>query len=273
MRQSRYLRMQTIFGVCIFMTSGAAGFAQTSPIASSPSQSQSRATVAPIADAAALNKMAARFAPVALRADTSGLSAGDKVTIVKLIDAAKIIDTLQLRQRWANNEALWLALKKDRSALGLARQKYFWLNKGPWSIIDGNQSFLPANLAGFAIPAVKPDAANFYPAGASKADIEKWVASLAPADKDAAQWFFTTIRAGRDGQFKVVKYSDEYRVELQQLSTLLKAAAAAADNVEEISELARGCVPDQRLSGIRFCMDGSRFDGRCHDRTLRDLQR
>jgi len=230
MRQPRYSRMETIFGVCIFMASGAVAFAQTSPVASSPSQSQGNATVATIPDAAALNKMAARFAPVALRADTSGLSAGDKAAIVKLIDAARIIDTLQLRQRWANNETLWLTLKKDRSALGLARQKYFWLNKGPWSIIDGNQSFLPANFAGFAIPAVKPDAANFYPAGASKGDIEKWIASLAPADKDAAQWFFTTIRAGRDGQFKVVKYSDEYRVELEQLSTLLKAAATSADN-------------------------------------------
>jgi peptidase M49-like protein len=230
MRQSRYSRMATILRVCILMASGTAAFAQTSPVSSSPSQTQGKATVATIPDAAALNQKAARFAPVALRADISGLSAGDKAAIVKLIDAARIVDTLQLRQRWANNEAVWLALKKDESALGLARQKYFWLNKGPWSIIDENQSFLPANFAGFAIPAVKPEAANFYPSGASKGDIEKWVASLTPAYKDAAQWFFTTIRAGRDGRYKVVKYSDEYRVELKQLATLLKEAAAFADN-------------------------------------------
>ena len=231
MKQSRYSPIEIIFCVCIFVASGTAVFAQTPPVSSSPSQTQGETAVATIPDAAALNKKAARFAPVALRADTSDLSAADKAAIVKLINAARIVDTLQLRQRWANNEAVWVALKKDQSALGIARQQYFWLNKGPWSIIDGNQSFLPANFAGFTIPAVKPEAANFYPAGASKGDIEKWVASLAPADRDEAQWFFTTIRAGRDGQFKVVKYSDEYRVELEQLATLLKAAAASAGNV------------------------------------------
>lgn len=230
MRQFRHSWMEISFGVCIFIGSGTAAFAQTSPVSSSPSPTPGKSTVATIPDATALNKKAARFAPVELRADTSGLPAGDKAAMVKLIDAARIVDTLQLRQRWANNEAVWLALKGDRSALGLARQTYFWLNKGPWSIIDGNQSFLPADFAGIAIPALKPEAANFYPAGASKADIEKWVASLAPADKEAAQWFFTTIRAGRDGQFKVVKYSEEYRVELEQLATLLKEAAASADN-------------------------------------------
>src|SRR6202042_1656111 len=123
MKQSRYSRMQAIFGVCIFMASGTAAVAQTPTVSSSPSLTQGTATVATTPDAAALNKKAARFAPVALHADTSGLSAGDKAAIVKLIDAATIVDTLQLRQRWANNEAVWLALKKDHSELGLARQE------------------------------------------------------------------------------------------------------------------------------------------------------
>ena len=68
------------------------------------------APVAKPASAAELNAMAKRFAPVELRADTSALSKGDRVAIAKLIEAAKIVDTLQLRQRWAGNEALWAAL-------------------------------------------------------------------------------------------------------------------------------------------------------------------
>jgi hypothetical protein len=177
-----------------------------------------------------LDAMARRFAPVSLTADTSALSAGDKAAIVKLIEAAKIIDTLQLRQRWADNEALWAALNKDQSALGKARQRYFWLNKGPWSIIDGNQSFMPAEYAGIKIPARKPDGANFYPVGASKAALESWMNALPAKDKEQAQWFFTTIRSGADGKFKTVKYSDEYRADLEKLSALLKQAAAATDN-------------------------------------------
>ena len=182
------------------------------------------------ATAAELNAMAKRFAPVDLRADTAGLSKGDRVAIGKLIEAAKIVDTLQLRQRWAGNEALWAALQKDATPLGKARRDYFWLNKGPWSIIDGNTSFMPAEYAGIQIPATKPEGANFYPAGASKAALESWMNGLPAKDKEAAQWFFTTIRTGPDGKFRSVPYSEEYKTELTQLAKLLRDAAASTDN-------------------------------------------
>jgi hypothetical protein len=182
------------------------------------------------ASVAQLAAMAKRFAPVELRADTSGLSAGDKAAIAKLIEAAKIVDVLQLRQRWSGNEALWSALKRDTSALGAARLGYFWINKGPWSILDGNQSFMPAEYGGLRIPAKKPDGANFYPADASKPALEAWIGGLPPEQKDEAQWFFTTIRAGADGKFKTVRYADEYKPELEKLAALLRQAAAATDN-------------------------------------------
>jgi hypothetical protein len=186
------------------------------------------------ATAAQLTTMEKRFAPVDLSADTSKLSKGDRVAIEKLIEAAKIVDTLQLRQRWSGNEALWAALQKDQTPLGKARRDYFWLNKGPWSIIDGNHSFMPAEYAGIRIPAEKPLGANFYPEGASKQELETWMNSLSPQDKEQAQWFFTTIRRTKDGKgaqkFTIVKYADEYATELQQLSKLLKEAASATDN-------------------------------------------
>jgi hypothetical protein len=186
--------------------------------------------VAATPDAAQLSAMTKRFAPIQLQADTSSLSAGDRVAIAKLIEAAKIIDTLQLRQRWSGNEALWAALQKDTSPLGAARRNYFWLNKGPWSIIDDNKSFMPADFAGIQIPATKPAGANFYPAGATKQELESWMNSLSPQDKEQAQWFYTVIRKGQDGKFKVVKYSDEYKPELEKLAKLLREAANATSN-------------------------------------------
>jgi hypothetical protein len=189
-----------------------------------------QATAAAPATVSELDTMAKRFAPAELRADTSKLSKGDRAAIVKLIEAAKIIDTLQLRQRWAGNEALWAALQKDNSELGRARQNAFWLNKGPWSGLDDNQSFMPAQYAGIKIPARKPPGANFYPENASKAQLEGWMNALPAAQKSEAQWFFTVIRSDRDGQFKTVKYSDEYRPELEQLARLLREAAASTDN-------------------------------------------
>jgi hypothetical protein len=177
-----------------------------------------------------LNAMAKRFAPIDLTADTSSLSPGDRSAIGKLVEAAKIVDTLQLRQRWSSNEALWAALRKDASPLGVARQNYFWINKGPWSIIDGNQSLMPAEYVGIKIPAEKPAGANFYPAGATKQQLEAWMNALPAKDKEQAQWFYTVIRTGPDGKFKTVKYSDEYKPELEKLAKLLKEAAAATDN-------------------------------------------
>lgn len=177
-----------------------------------------------------LNKMTKRFAPIALTADTAHLSAGDKKAIAKLIEAAKIIDVLQLRQRWSGNEALWAALQKDTTPLGKARLNYFWLNKGPWSILDDHQSFLPAEVGGVKVPAKKPEGGNFYPEGATKAELESWMNALPAADKEQAQWFFTTIRKNKDGQFTIVKYSEEYKAELEKAAALLKQAAADTDN-------------------------------------------
>ena len=185
------------------------------------------------ATAEQLQAMTKRFAPAELRADVAKLSKGDRVAIAKLIEAARIVDTLQLRQRWAGNEALHAALRKDTTPLGRARLEAFWLNKGPWSGLDNNQSFMPAEYAGIKIPAKKPEGANFYPEGATKAALESWMNGLNAEDKQQAQWFFTVIRAKGDqgdGKFRTVKYSDEYRPELEQLAKLLREAAAATDN-------------------------------------------
>ncbi len=188
------------------------------------------AAPATLATAQQLTAMSARYAPVALTADVTHLSAGDRQAIAKLVEAAKLVDVLQLRQRWSGNEALWAALKKDKSTLGQARLNYFWINKGPWSVLDAHASFMPASYAGIAIPAHKPEAGNFYPQGATKASLETWMNGLSADDKQQAQWFFTTIRAGKDGKYQTVKYSDEYKVELKQLARLLDEAAAATDN-------------------------------------------
>ncbi|AXA94261.1 hypothetical protein [Massilia sp. YMA4] len=182
------------------------------------------------AGVAELNKMTQRYAPVELVVNAGGLSAGDRRAISKLIEAAKIVDILQLRQRWSGNEALLAALQSDNSALGRARLDYFWLNKGPWSILDGHKSFLPAQIGKIKIPARKIEGGNFYPETARKAALEKWMNGLPAEEKKQAQWFFTTIRQDKDGKFQIVKYSEEYKTELQQLSILLKEAADATDN-------------------------------------------
>ena len=101
------------------------------------------AAIAAIPDLRELNRMIARYAPAELKVDTSGLSAGDKQALQKLLEAANVIDSLFLTQRWSGNTALLAQLQKDTSVLGKARLHYFDLNKGPWSDLDGQIAFLP----------------------------------------------------------------------------------------------------------------------------------
>src|SRR5882757_10323246 len=112
-----------------------------------------------------LQKMIARFAPIQLQVDVSGLSAGDRKAIAKLIEASRIVDDIQLEQRWKGNEALYTQLSKEKSALGKARLHYFWINKGPWSVLDENMAFIPG------VPERKPLGANFYPEDATKEEL------------------------------------------------------------------------------------------------------
>src|SRR5262245_41372822 len=175
-------------------------------------------------DAAELNKMAARFAPTPLEVDIAGLSAGDKQALVKLIQASQVVNRLFMQQLWNGNLALYKKLQQDKTPLGQARLRYFWINKGPWSEIDQHKAFLPG------VPAHKPPGANFYPEDMTKEEFETWVKSLLPSEKAQAEGFFTVIRRNADKELTIVPYSDEYAADLDRAATLLREAAALTDN-------------------------------------------
>ncbi len=174
---------------------------------------------------AELQRMTARFAPAEITADLSALPAGERAALARLVDAGRIMDALFLRQVWAGNDAMLQELARlaavpagpraSRSAA--ARLRYFLINKGPWDRLDHNRPFVPG-----APP--KPEGANFYPAGATKADVQKWLDSLSGEQKAAATGFFTTIRRS-DDHFVVVPYSIEYQGELARAADLLREAA------------------------------------------------
>jgi peptidase M49-like protein len=188
-----------------------------------PAQTPVQTTSAPAAhtdpETKRLETMAARFAPVDLVADVSTLPANERQSLAKMVDASRIFDTLFLRQVWDGNEKMLQGLSRDASPLGRARLHYFTINKGPWSRLDHNEPF----IAG-APP--KPPQANFYPAGASKADVEAWLKTLPGAEHATAAGFFTTIRRGADGKLVAVPYSQEYKDDLARVSALMREAAA-----------------------------------------------
>jgi hypothetical protein len=171
-----------------------------------------------------LKQMTARFVPTPLKVDTSGLSAGDQKALDKLIQAARILNRLFLQQLWAGDLALYQKLQEHKTPLGQARLQYFWINKGPWSEIDGYKAFLPD------VPAVKPPGANFYPEDMTKVEFESWAKGLDPQARAAAEGFFTVIRWDERHELKSVPYSTEYRADLTTAAALLREAAALTDN-------------------------------------------
>jgi Peptidase family M49 len=170
-------------------------------------------------DAQQLKTMAARFAPVDLGADISGLPANERQALARMVDAARIFDALFQRQVWAGNEGMLMDLVRDHSDAGRARLHYFLINKGPWSRLDHNEPFVPG-----APP--KLEQANFYPAGATKADVEAWIKALPEAERERATGFFTTIRRDAAGKLVAVPYSLEYQGELALAAALLREAAS-----------------------------------------------
>src|SRR5829696_1821790 len=175
-----------------------------------------------VPDQAALATMTARFAPTDITADLTRLPAGERRALGKLVQASRIIDALFLRQVWAGNEALLLRLLTDTTPLGRARLHAFLVHKGPWSRLDHDAPFIPG------VPA-KPGGANFYPAGATKAEVEAWLAGLLTDERRRATGFFATVRRTPPGSpqpFVVIPYSLEYQGELARAAELLREAAA-----------------------------------------------
>jgi hypothetical protein len=179
---------------------------------------------------AQLQKMTLRFAPAEISADVSALPAGERAALAKLVEAGRLMDALFLRQVWGGNGAMLQDLARLAAApagpratrSAGARLHYFLINKGPWDRLDHNRPFVPG-----APP--KPESANFYPADATKEDVQKWIDSLSPEQKSAATGFFTTIRRS-DDHFVVVPYSIEYQGELARAAQLLREAADATSD-------------------------------------------
>ena len=171
-----------------------------------------------------LAKKIRRFAPTVLMTDLSHLAPNDRKALTKIIQAAKLMDPLFLRQVWGGNEALQMKLEADRSAGGRQLLHYFLINDGPWSRLDSNEPFIEG------VPHEKPPQANYYPDDVTKQEFNAWVQGLSEAEKQKATGFFYLIRRGEDGKLKTVPYSEAYAEFLEPAAKLLQEAAALTSN-------------------------------------------
>jgi hypothetical protein len=171
-----------------------------------------------------LAKKIRRFAPTVLTNNTSRLSANDRKALGKIIEAAKLLDPLFLRQVWSGNDELYEKLKVDQTAAGQQRLHYFLINDGPWSRLDNNEPFIDG------VPHEKPPQANFYPDNITKDEFNSWLNGLSDPEKEKATGYFYAIRRDANGKLMTVPYSQEYREFLEPAAKLLREAAALTTN-------------------------------------------
>jgi hypothetical protein len=173
--------------------------------------------------AAELERKIARFAPTEIKADLGKLSEADRKALDKIVEAARHLDPLYLRQVWRGNAELLRKLEADRTPAGQARLRYFRINYGPWSRLDHDEPFVPG------VPA-KPPQAGFYPGDMTKEEFHAWVGTLKGEAAAEAAGFFHVIRRGADGKLRAIPYSEEYREFLDPASRALREAAALTPN-------------------------------------------
>jgi len=165
-----------------------------------------------------------RFAPTEITANASALHSLDRRALDKIIEAARYMDAIFLRQAWSGNAALEKKLEQDSTPDGRERLHYFRINMGPWSRLDNDEPFVPG------VPRIKPPGGSFYPDGMTREEFESWIHTLPTTERDKATGYFYVIRRGPDGKPLSVAYSDEYRQFLEPAAKLLKEAAALTTN-------------------------------------------
>ena len=148
------------------------------------------------------------YAEVALGADLSGFSAGQKQMLVKLMSAGQIMDNLYWQQTYGDKDELLAGIRDD------ATHKFAEINYGPWDRLNGDRPF----VAGVGR---KRAGANFYPADMSKDEFDK-------AKLPGKDGLYTLVRRDSKGTLIVIPYHEAYADQLQQASDLLNQASALA---------------------------------------------
>jgi hypothetical protein len=163
----------------------------------------------------------AQFVPTELGFDETVLGERDKQVLRKLVEAARYIDDIFLRQVSPHNPE-WLAeLEASEGSEDRDLLHYFRIMFGPWDRLEEHRPFWGEQP--------KPLGAGFYPPDLTKEEFESWLTEH-PEDSDAFTSYYTVIRRA-DGGLVAVPYSSTYEELLAPSARLLEEAAGMSDNL------------------------------------------
>ena len=162
----------------------------------------------------------AQFQRHDISADLSALTPGDRTALQHLVEAARQIDQIYLRQVWQGNPELAKKVAALQGPLAPFAQRYFRIMDGPCDRLRRFEPFIGTRP--------HPAGAGFYPEGMTRDAFNGWIAAH-PGDRPAFTSLTTVIRRKGAG-LVAVPYSAEYAPFLKTAAHELQAAAAATDN-------------------------------------------
>ncbi len=169
----------------------------------------------------AVKKQIAKLASVEITYESAGLSENEKKAVELMVNAAKYMDAIFLRQVYIKNNAIKKELKQKKTPEYQVLRKYFNINAGPFDRLNDDKPFI--NLK-----EQKPLGANFYPGDMTKQEFEAFI--KANPDKEKAFTSNLTIIQRKKGKLQAVPYSIAYKLPLDASAKYLRAAAQLVDN-------------------------------------------
>ncbi len=157
-----------------------------------------------------VNERLAIYAPFKLKADLSHLTDNQKQILIKMFDAAKIMNGLFWQQAIGQEKSFLDRITDEPT------KKFAIINYGPWDRLNNNAPFIQGI-------GPKPKGANFYPADMTVEEFEAF------ADPNKSN-LYTLIRRDENGSLKCVWYHEAYKSKLMKASKIIKEAAGLAED-------------------------------------------
>ncbi len=168
-----------------------------------------------------LQKEIDKFVPVQLDFDKTLINDNQKQVLLHLIEAAKLMDEIFLRQVYSKNIMLRDKLSKGTTELEKKEYELFDLFKGPFNRLDHNKPFIEGI-------GPKPLGANFYPEDMTKEEFNEYL-KLNPKKVKDFESNFTVIKRV-EGDLVAIPYSEEYKEFLVKAAEHLNKAAEISKN-------------------------------------------
>jgi hypothetical protein len=198
--------------------SGLAAVAAVAALAAAAAAAAGGGTIKPVPD---IEKLLTQYSPTPLAADLSALgSEQERRALSELIEAAKPLNEVFLRQAWTGNPDLRNELTAYQGPLAAATLAYFELNFGPWDRLAERRPFVGDRP--------RPAGAGSYPDDLTKEQFEAWLAKH-PGDRPGFTSTTTVIRR-RGADLVAVPYSREYADWLGPSAEHLRRAAGMTGN-------------------------------------------